>query len=211
MSAPPNPYGAPDSELPQHLNMAPQDRRIDETFGFFPGAFALAAVFGIIGTIVSAIIGGGFDNMEQMYWIGGGVVAAVLFAFWEFWRRMNPTSLVVMGGRIGLYRKGVLDMTITASQMTWFRLNFANSLREYMLFGFCGLALPGGAVSFASGSFGPGIWMIGLGLGGCLAFASSVWSRGMCFHYYVPKGGGTETVVLPKSKLRRLGNWPFPV
>lgn len=192
--------------------MAPADRRIDETFGWFPAAFALAAICGVLGTIITAILEGGFDSMDQMWMILGGVVAAALLAFWEFWRRTHVTSLVVMGGRIGIYRKGELEMVVTGNQMTWFRLNFSNSLREYILFGMCGLSLPFGATQMFSARYlGMGLWMMGLGLGGCLAFASTVWARGLCFHYYIPKGNGTETVVLAKSRLRQLGNWPFPI
>jgi hypothetical protein len=53
--------------------------------------------------------------------------------------------------------------------------------------------------------------MAAVGVGGTGALASAIWSRGMCRHYYVPKGGGTETVVLRTKELQRLGCWPFPL
>jgi hypothetical protein len=69
----------------------------------------------------------------------------------------------------------------------------------------------GAPAAAMSGQIGGAMWAAAVGIGGCLSLASSIWSRGMCLHYYVPKGGGTETVVLRKGELKKLGCWAFPV
>jgi hypothetical protein len=115
----------------------------------------------------------------------------------------------VVGDRIGVYRKAQLETVIGFGQVTWFRLNLANSLREYMLFGVFGMGgLLGVVGSLSSGSLPGALWAAAAALGGIGGFASSIWSRGMCNHYIVPKGNGTETVVLRRSELTRVG-WPM--
>jgi hypothetical protein len=186
----------------------PRPLRVSETFGFFPASLATAALLAIFGTFVMAITEGGFDNLDQMKFCAGAAAVAAACIVWEIYRRTHPTTLVVAGDRIGLYRKGMLEGVVGFGQITWFRLNIVNSIREYMLFGIFGFGGIFGVLGSLSVASAPGVlWSAAAMLGGVGGLASSIWSRGMCMHYYVPKGGGTETVVLRKSELARVG-WP---
>jgi hypothetical protein len=196
--------------FPQRLAEVPRELRVDETFGWFPASLAIAALLAVLGTMIRAVQNEGFDSMQELEFVGIALVVAVLMGFWEVWRRTHPTSLFVTGGRVGIYRKGELEKVAGFGEITWYRLNMVNSLREYMLFGLCGLGGCLGALGAASsGSMYGAMWAAAAGLGGLGGLASAIWSRGMCNHYHLPKGGGTETVVLRRSDLTRV-RWPSP-
>jgi hypothetical protein len=203
---PPAPAGNP---FPPRLVDASRQHRVNETFGWFPAALATACILAILGTFLMAILEGGFDTTDQLKFCAGAAAVAGLCAFWEIWRRTHPTALIVVGDQIGVYRKGVLEGVIGFGQITWFRLNISNSLREYMLFGIFGFGgLLGVVGSLSSGAAPAALWSAAAAFGGLGGLASSIWSRGMCLHYYIPKGGGTETVVLRRAELVRVG-WPL--
>jgi hypothetical protein len=203
------PQAPPGNPFPPRLVDASKQHRVNETFGWFPASLATASILAIVGTLLMAILEGGFDNFDQLKFCAIAAVVAALCGFWEIWRRTHPTSLVVVGEQIGVYRKGMLEGVIGFGQITWFRLNIVNSLREYMLFGILGFGgLLGALGALSAGSLPGAMWAAAAAFGGLGGLASSIWSRGMCNHYYVPKGGGTETVVLRRSELVRVG-WPM--
>lgn len=193
--------------FPENLVDAPRELRIDETFGFFPGAVVVTGFFALIGSVIALIRNEGL-TIPQLEFSGGAMVAIVLFGVWEVFRRTRPTSVVLMNGQLGLYRKGKLDKVVSFGQISHFRLNIVNSMREYVLFGLVGFGgFASGAALLGSDQLETAIWTMAVGLGGMVAFASSVYARGMCFHYDLPKGGGTERVALRKKELRTIG-WP---
>ncbi|AKU95461.1 hypothetical protein AKJ09_02125 [Labilithrix luteola] len=197
--------GAP----PLRLVDVPAAARIDETFGWFPASVVVAGVLGVIGAVITAIQEGGFD-LPMLQLTGGAIVAIFVFGFWEFWRRKRRTSVVLSPDRrLAIYRKGQLAGVATFDQVTHFRLSPINTLRECMLFGVVGV---GGILTGLASIAGPkpslAVWTLAGGVGGCMALISTVWSRVMCSHYYIPKGNHTETVVLRRSDLSRVG-WPM--
>lgn len=205
-------FGAPVSAVqtrafPENLVDAPRELRIDETFGFFPGAIVVACFFALIGSVIALIRNEGL-TIPQLEFSGGALAAIVVFGAWEVFRRARPTSLVLMNGQLGVYRKGKLDGVVSFGQISHFRLHAVNSLREYVLFGLFGFgSFASGAALLGSGQLEMAVWTMAVGLGGIVALASSIYARGMCFHYDLPKGSGVERVALRKKHLPKIG-WP---
>lgn len=205
---PQQPYGAPQQgAFPPTIGQAPRERRVDETFGWFPGAVSAGALLFVVGRILSLLMGDSI-SIEDTEFIAGGVAVWGLFAFWEIFRRTRPTSLVVIGGQIGIYRKGQLDGVVGFGQLTHFRLSIINTARECIFFG---LATLGGGFgllgTLSEGHLAAAFYALGAFVFGGAGLASCLWSRAMCVHYWIPKGGGTETVVMRRSDLNRIG-WP---
>lgn len=194
---------------PARLGDAPSGARIDETFGWFPASVVVASILGVLGAVITAIREGGFE-LTMLELTGGAIVAVFLFGFWEFWRRARPTSLVVSPDRrIGIYRKGELVTVVTFNDITHYRLSPINTMRECILFGVVGGGgIVSGLAALSGKNTGLALWTIAVGVGGAMAFVSTVWSRVMCRHYYIPKGNHNETVVLRRSDLTRVG-WPM--
>lgn len=131
------------------------------------------------------------------------MLVAALFGFWEIWRRTRPTSLVLVGGHLRIHRKGQLAEIATFGQLTHYRLSIVNTMREIMLFGVVGVV-----ATLANGHVGNTLYSFAALLVGGGGLAGCIWARAMCVHYWIPKSGGTETVVLRKSGLTRIG-WPM--
>lgn len=81
-------------------------------------------------------------SIEDTEFIAGSLLVAGLFGFWEIWRRTRPTSLVLIGGHLGVYRKGQLHEIAGFGQLTHHRLIVINTLGECIFFGL--FALGGG-------------------------------------------------------------------
>ncbi len=145
---------------------------------------------------------------EDLQVFGGATAVALLFGFWEVTRRLRPTSLVLGNGAIGIYRRGALDGVVPYGQVAWYRLHIVNTIREYLLFGLLTLGTLPAAPSMIAGDLVFGLLLAALGLGSALGLASAIWSRGLCYHYMVPKGSGTEEVTFKRSDLKRVG-WPI--
>jgi hypothetical protein len=199
-------------ELPPNLTDTPSDARIEETFAGFAGAVAITAFFVFVAQVVALTQEGLDHNRGRLHALGISLGLAAVCGPWEIFRRTRRTSLVFSSRGIGLYRRGQLEQVVGAGQITWYRLSFLNSVRELFLFGVfagigsCGALAVGGSVAQSGGAdLGTALIILGMGLGGGIALAGSIWSRWFCRHYIVPKGRGSETVVLAKSALDRLG------
>lgn len=206
-SAAPQTYRDAAPAFPARLDDAPADRRLDETFGWFPGAVALGSVIAIIAWLIGVAQRNKIAT-EDLQVLGGATAVALLFGFWEVARRLRPTSLVLGNGAIGVYRSGALDCVVPYGQVAWYRLHIVNTVREYLLFGLLALGALPVAPSTMSRDVVFGLLMAALGIGSALALASAIWSRGLCYHYMVPKGSGTEECTFKRSDLRRFG-WPI--
>jgi hypothetical protein len=187
---------------------APHERRVDETFGWFPGSAAIAALFVVMGQAMNVMARESLA-VEDLEVIGGALAVTALFGFWEIWRRTRPTSLILIGGHLGIYRKGQLAEIAGFGQLTHYRLSVINTMREVMLFGIVGLGgLLGVLGTLSNGHFAGAFYSFAALAVGAGGLASCIWQRIMCVHYWIPKSGGTETVVLRKKELTRVG-WPI--
>lgn len=205
-SAAPGPYRDPAPAFPARLDEAPTDRRLDETFGWFPGAVALGSVIALIATLIGVARRDTIAT-EDLAVLGAATAAALLFGFWEVARRLRRTSLVLGNGTIGIYRRGALDSVVQRGQVGLFRLHMVNTIREYAFLGFLALGALPVAPSTLARDVVSGLLMTALGLGSALGLASSIWSRRFCSYYVVPMGSRTEQVAFKRSDLKRFG-WP---
>jgi hypothetical protein len=190
--------------FPPTLDAVPDHARLSETFAFIPGALALGGVFGLIGLMIG-ISQHGFNDLGQLLWPAGCFVIAVLFGFWEIWRRTHRTSVAFLGDQIGVYRSGALQQVAYRSQITIYQLNIVNTLRELMLFGILALAGVCGGVGELDKDLGFGLAGIGFAIGSVGALVSSIYARIACRHFFVPQGNGTEQVMFTRGAAGRFG------
>ena len=206
-SAAPQTYRDTAPAFPARLDDAPADSRLDETFGWFPGAVALGSVIAIIAWLIGVARRDKIAT-EDLEVLGGAAAVALLFGFWEVARRLRPTSLGLGNGAIGIYRRGALDSVVPYGQVAWYRLHIVNTIREYAFFGILTLGAVPVVPSMMARDLVFGLLMAALGLGSALGLASAIWSRSLCYHYMVPEGSGTEEVTFKRSDLKRFG-WPI--
>jgi hypothetical protein len=190
--------------FPARLDEAPADRRLDETFGWFPGSVALGSVIAIIATLIGVTRRNTIAT-EDLVALGGASAAALLFGFWEVARRLRRTSLVLGNGTIGIYRRGALDSVVQQGQVPLFRLHIVSTIREYAFLGFLALGALPVAPSTLARDVVSGLLLTALGLGSALGLASSIKSRRYCSYYLVPMGSHTERVAFKRSDLKRFG------
>ncbi len=198
----------PPSGLPVALMQVPASARLKETFGVGFGALGIAGFFIFAGYALDAVLNG-LGDLENLAYLGGGLAVGVLASGVELYRRLRPTVLVPFGDRIGIYRRGQLSGTIAWGQLVEFRLRITNTIRELVLYGavcfWAGLS----ALAFAADASASSVlwvaWSFAAATFGFGALGSTIWVRMLSKHYFVPKGGGREKVMLLKSKLRTAG------
>lgn len=194
----------PLQSFPPNLDAVPPDGRAVETFAFVPGALAIGGVLGLTGSLIG-IASHGFKEMEQLYLPAGCFAGAVLFGFWEIWRRTHRTAVAFWGSQIGVYRSGALTDTGYRTQIVIYQLSIVNTLRELMAFGFLGLFAGLGGMATLARDLGMGLTFLGAAAGLIGAFISSLYARIGCRHFFVPKGNGTEQVMFTRSAIDRFG------
>jgi hypothetical protein len=190
--------------FPQSLEQVPKEALITETFAFTPGALAIGGFLALIGLLIG-IVNHGIREANDILPPLGCFVGMLLFGAWEVFRRLRRVSLAFNANQIGVYRRGMLEQVAYRSQLTFYKLSIINTIRELFAFGFLGIG------GFFAGifSFGAapetGLAILGVSVGCCGAFASSIYARVMCRHYFVPKGHGTEQVMFASSATSRFG------
>src|SRR5262245_50416531 len=100
--------GPEQPQFPPTIEPVPEQARLAETFAFTPGALSIGAILGLAGFGIGLASHGGPRSLEDLYLPGGCIAAAVLFGLWEIVRRSRRTTLVFLGGRMGIYRGGRL-------------------------------------------------------------------------------------------------------
>jgi hypothetical protein len=206
--APPLPQPQHGGALPPSLHEVPHDARLHETFGVGLGAVAIGSLI-LAANYLVQLVGEGFQDVQDLEWFGGTLVLGLATGAGEIFRRARATTIVPRGPQVGLYRGGKLDRVIGFGEIGEFRLRITNTIRELFAFGMLGVFGAIGAVVEASdpanASLSVVAWALAVGIACLGGFASSIWVRTLAKHYIVPRGGGTEHVVVLKSSLRRFG------
>ncbi len=200
----PGAYAPP--QFPPTLDGVPAEGRLTETFAFTPGALAIGALLGLVGSISTlGLREHGLVAVEQIYLPGGCFLVALLFGIGEIWRRLHRLQVVFWGDQIGVYRQGRLLQTAYRSQIQIYQLSVLNTIRELGAFGM--FALVGLALGvFSSGSdLGLRLMFIGGAIGACGAFASSIYARLACRHFFVPDGKSADQVMFTRGDAGRFG------
>ncbi len=198
------PGAYPPQSFPPDLDVVPPEGKAVETFAFTPGALAIGGVLGLIGSCIG-IAGHKSWQMEDLYLPAGCFAGAVLFGFWEIWRRTHRTALAFWGSQIGVYRSGALTDTAYRTQLTIYQLSIANTIREIFAFGFFALIAVGGGLATLGRDLGMGLTFLGASVGLVGALISSLYARIGCRHFFVPKGNSTEQVMFTRSAIDRFG------
>lgn len=187
---------------PRELAAVPPTQRVDETNPWLAGTLAVAGLLVAIGTLVDILSSPRHDD-SQLKLLGGALAATLLFGGYEIYRRTRRSALAFLPDRtIAIYTKGQLVGHVHAGQISWFKLNVVNTIREFMLFGIFAL---GGVFGLTALNFRGGFlfFVLAACLGSISAFASSIYDRVMCVHYVVP---GAGNVAFPKSKMRAVAS-----
>lgn len=225
MQHPPNPYQPPSpqgygayppqagyaqgqghaaQDFPPTLDQVPPEGQAVETFAFTPGALAIGGVLGLLGSFIG-IATSRYWQMDRLFLPLGCFVGAVLFGFWEIWRRTHRTALAFRGAQMAVYRSGALQSTGYRTQLTIYQLNIVNTVREILGFGFFGFITFFAGLGLLRTNLGDGLCCMGAAIGFIGALISSLYARIGCRHFFVPKGNGTEQVMFTRSVIDRFG------
>ena len=190
--------------FPRDLQSIPVEQRVRETFGCVPATLAFVAL------VLSLDVGGDLvaaattrpNTPTTLAVVLGLLFASLLFGGWEAWRRARRVTLVVTPTGVAINPNGALDVLVHPYQQADNKLSVVNTLRE---FGLYGLVTVLGFFSLlgSSGRLHALVWTGAFTLGGAMCLASSIWVRAMGRHMMVPRGRGTELVVLRASDVRR--------
>jgi hypothetical protein len=201
------PAQAPAPGFPPRLQDVPIEVRVGERFGWLAGAAAIA------GAVYAVWFGGvllGPKSKPDLQSIGievGCVIGAIFFAWYEIWRRLKRTVLVARGASIGVYRKGALEIVIGRGQMQPYELRILNTVRYLLVPVLLGpMLLLVGLASLAGSGSGKmdSVWMALAGGYVTSIGVSIVWTRILCKHFFIAKGGGREEVLFTSADLTRL-------
>jgi hypothetical protein len=200
MTAQPAP--APADGFPPRLEDVPIEARVGERFGWLAGAAAIACA--VYSVYWGNMLRGGYD-LQSLGVEAGCVVGAVFFAWYEVWRRLKRTVLVARGPSLGVYRKGALALVIGRGQVAPYELHVMNTIRYLwvpVLFG--PIVLFVGLASLTGKADTEGLVMVLAGAYVTAIAASIIWTRIVCKHFFIPKGGGREEVLFRTSDVARL-------
>lgn len=193
---------AQEPQFPPTIDPIPAEGRLVETFAFIPGALGIGGLLAFVGSCIG-IASHGFRAMDQLYVPAACFFGGVLLGGWEIWRRIGRSTVVFWGPQIGIYREGKLSQTAYRSQITIYQLNIANTIREVMGFGLMALFGGGWGLFSIKGDLGMGLTGIGIGIGAVGAFASSIYARIACRHFFLPKGKSSEQVMFTRGECNR--------
>ena len=189
--------------------MVPPQHRLTETFGVGFGAVGVGGLVVAAGYLIE-VIRSGLDDLDSLKYFGIALVVGLPCGAYEIYRRLNPTTLVPGQGQLGIYRGGKLDRVIPYAALTEFRLRITNTIREIFAFGMLGLFGLFGAFAAMGDAATTGAtlglaWAVAVGVTCLSGLGSAIWVRTLARHYIVPKGNGSETIVLKKAELRAVG------
>jgi hypothetical protein len=190
--------------LPLKLDEVPVDRRLPEAIGIGFAGIGLGALIVFIGH-AAQLATTGLQGDTWKFAAGSAAVAAGGIAI-ELARRRKPLTLVPHELEVGVYREGQLVGMFNVNQLTHYRLSWANTFRELILFGMFGAMASLGALFWlVSGPVGlPTAWVWGVAIALDALAYSSVVTRLLSKQYYLPTGA-SGAVAFRKSALERVG------
>lgn len=189
--------------FPPTIDAVPAEARLTETFAFIPGSLAIGGILGLIGLAVNLASQQTPLTVEDLYLPAGCLAVALLFGAWEIGRRLRRTAVVFHGGKIGIYRSGRLTDVAYPGQISIYQMHIANTIRELMVFGVLTLGTLAGGAPTVTSNAGPGLILLGAGLGSAGAFVSSIYARLACRHFLVPRSQGSEQVMFTRGQCER--------
>lgn len=197
----------PSSHLEQLIYVA-ERHRVTETFGWQPG------IWGVL-FIVAACVYLPYVNelsSDIISWLifGSLAVLGIGLTGYEIWRRRNRTVLVKNGRHILVFRKGRLDLTLAANQITLIKADFHTMIMIGVCMALCtvlftAIAFTGILRDAVVSTDSLLILFWGIVCGASLASAS--WTRFYCRHLRVPILGSKwteESVLVLSSRLKEL-------
>ena len=200
-----HPEYAQQQPFPPTIDAVPAEERLAETFMFTPGALAVGALLGLVGSGVAFASPGGPTLAERFYWPAGCIAGALLFGAWEIMRRLRRTSLVFHGDQIGIYRAGRLAEVASRGQLQIHSIHLLATIRLGMLFTCLGAwALIKGAAFFDQDP-GLGLLVLGAAVPCWVAFVSLLYVHIACREVFVPMGSGTELLTFTRAACKRFG------
>jgi hypothetical protein len=199
-----SPQSAP-SIFPPSLDQTTGNEQLPEQFGWLPAYMGVLSLAGAIGMFASV-------HPLKSDLAGWGIAAGLaLFAAWMLWyefrRRSRRTVLVSRSGSIGIYRKGEFVQAMTPRQLTYYKLDFFNTIRMVIVPTIAGLIFLLGPLFWGKPTDKSTLW--GFPLAGVvilLGCASGVRTRLMLDHWHIPKKKGHEEILLKKGEGQRLQN-----
>ncbi|MHB8873178.1 MAG: hypothetical protein ACYC8T_05775 [Myxococcaceae bacterium] len=195
--------------FPDLLEAVPADERLGETIGVGFGAFAVGALV-VLGGYWLRMLEAGFDPTSAKF-AAGALAVALVSGTLEVLRRRRPVALVPRGPELGVYRGGRFVRTIARNQLTLYRLNLLNTVRELFAFGMLGFVATIGSVAFFASSDRAGTelaWALGAAVAFDLTAYSSFLTRVLSRQYFLPRDLSSGELVFSKAALRRLGLEP---
>ncbi|MBK7860908.1 MAG: hypothetical protein IPJ65_20345 [Archangiaceae bacterium] len=193
------------SHLPARLDQVPAEQQLRESIGLGYGGIGLGSLIVFVGYLLQ-LVRVGLAGDAWKFAAGSATVAVGGFVL-EVLRRRRPLTLVPQGPEVGVYKDGELKGTFPMKQLTLYKLSWANTFRELVLFGVFGAMATLGAVSTLlsgpPGLYTAWVWGVAVALD-ALAY-SSVLTRLMAKQYYLPGGTASGAVAFPKSQLAKVG------
>lgn len=195
----------------EELIHIPEHHKVTETLGWQPGIWG--AFFLVVGCLFA------FEckwPLKILEWEIIGILAVPGFVLvgYEIWRRRNRTVLVKESGRILVFRKGGLDITVAPEEVRREEADLSVMLKIAIPLGLCmiGFTAIGIIDLIRERAADAGtLSMLSLGITCGLSLASAVWTRYFRCNLRVPVRGSKwlaeETVLVTPAQLKEL----FPV
>lgn len=179
-------------EFPPKTELLPERELISESFGWQPGTWGaflvVAAAWGMTGKDPLSV---------RLSCAAGATALGAWMLFYEFRRRAQRTAISLRGGKIGIYRKGELSLTVAPNQIMHFQTSYLNTVRFVLaplFFGVLGL-IPILELTSPHNTQKPPIADLLAGLclaaAGLASAASMIWTRHVWVTFRLPRASGS--------------------
>lgn len=192
----------------EQLTHVPEHNKIVETFGW------QFAIWGSSLLIIAGLFASSAKkSLVALEWEIAGISALIGLCFirYEFYRRRNRTVLVKNDDQILVYRKGCLDLMLSANEIRTEKADLVLMLKIGVPLGICGLIFTAIGVDIVMRNMSVNAESLILLTSGIAFFASLIsaaWTRFARVHLRVPVKGSRwlaeETVLLTSAQCKEL-------